>query len=78
MYNPIIRGWINYYSSYYKSALYRVFYQLSCSLVKWAMWKYKKLRCHKQRAVYWLGRTALREPKLFAYWEMGMRPTAGR
>jgi RNA-directed DNA polymerase len=27
MYNPIIRGWINYYGSYYKSALYRVFYQ---------------------------------------------------
>lgn len=22
MFNPIIRGWINYYGSYYKSALY--------------------------------------------------------
>jgi hypothetical protein len=29
MYNPIIRGWINYYGSYYKSALYRISYQLS-------------------------------------------------
>ncbi|MEW6374992.1 MAG: reverse transcriptase domain-containing protein, partial [Thermodesulfobacteriota bacterium] len=78
MYNPIIRGWINYYGSYYKSALYRVFYQLSCSLVRWAMRKYKKLRCHIQRAVHWLGRIALREPNLFAHWQMGMRPTAGQ
>jgi RNA-directed DNA polymerase len=78
MYNPTIRGWINYYGSYYKSALYRVFYQLSRSLVRWAMRKYKKLRCHTQRAVYWLGRIALREPNLFAHWQMGMRPTAGQ
>jgi RNA-directed DNA polymerase len=78
MYNPIIRGWINYYGSYYKSALYRVFYQLSRSLIQWAMRKHKKLHCHTQRAVHWLGRVALREPNLFAHWQMGMRPTAGQ
>jgi RNA-directed DNA polymerase len=78
MYNPIIRGWINYYGSYYKSALYRVFYLLSRSLIRWAMRKYKKLHCHTQRAAYWLGQIALREPNLFAHWQMGMRPTAGR
>ena len=78
MYNPIIRGWINYYGSYYKSALYRVFYQISRSLVRWAMRKYKKLRCHTKRAVHWLGRIAVREPNLFAHWQMGMRPTAGQ
>jgi RNA-directed DNA polymerase len=78
MYNPIIRGWINYYGSYYKSALYRVFYQLSRSLMRWVMRKYKKLRRHPTRAVHWLGRIALREPNLFAHWQMGMRPTAGQ
>ena len=78
MYNPIIRGWINYYGSYYKSALYRVFYPLSRSLIRWAMRKYKKLRLHVQRAAYWLGRIAKREPNLFAHWQMGMRPTAGQ
>ncbi len=78
MYNPIIRGWINYYGSYYKSALYRVFYQLSRSLIRWAMRKYKKLHCHTQRAVHWLGRVASRDPNLFAHWQMGMRPTAGQ
>ena len=78
MYNPIIRGWINYYGSYYKSALYRVFYPLSRSLMRWAMRKYKKLKPHVQRAAYWLGRIAKREPNLFAHWQMGMRPTAGQ
>ena len=78
MYNPIIRGWINYYGSYYKSALYRVFYPLSRSLIRWAMRKYKKLKPHVQRAAYWLGRIAKREPHLFAHWQMGMRPTAGQ
>jgi RNA-directed DNA polymerase len=78
MYNPIIRGWINYYGSYYKSALYRVFYPLSRSLMRWAMRKYKKLKPHVQRAAYWLGRIAKREPSLFAHWQMGMRPTAGQ
>jgi len=78
MYNPIIRGWINYYGSYYKSALYRVFYPLSRSLMRWAMRKYKKLKPHVQRAAYWLGRIAKRDPNLFAHWQMGMRPTAGQ
>ncbi len=78
MYNPIIRGWINYYGSYYKSALYRVFYPLSRSLMRWAMRKYKKLKPHVQRAAYWLGRIAKGEPNLFAHWQMGMRPTAGQ
>jgi RNA-directed DNA polymerase len=78
MYNPVIRGWINYYGAYHKSALYRVFNQLSRSLMRWAMWKYKKLRRHPTRAAHWLGRIARREPDLFAHWQMGMRPTAGQ
>ena len=78
MYNPIIRGWINYYGSYYKSALNRVFLQLVRSLMKWAMKKYKKLRGRLQRATHWLGRIAQREPNLFAHWKMGLRPAAGQ
>jgi RNA-directed DNA polymerase len=42
------------------------------------MRKYKKLKPHVQRAAYWLGRIAKREPNLFAHWQMGMRPTAGQ
>ncbi|HQD40448.1 MAG TPA: group II intron maturase-specific domain-containing protein [Bacillota bacterium] len=25
MFNPVIKGWISYYSSYYKSAFYQIF-----------------------------------------------------
>lgn len=76
--NPKVRGWINYYGRYYKSALNPVFRQLNSSLVKWARWKYKKLRSHKTRAAEWLGQVAKREPSLFAHWQLlGLRSTAG-
>ncbi|MEK7295317.1 MAG: group II intron reverse transcriptase/maturase [Actinomycetota bacterium] len=76
--NPIIRGWINYYGRYYKSALNPVFKQLNRTLVKWAMRKYKRHRDHQRRATHWLGQVAQREPRLFAHWQMlGLRPAAG-
>ena len=78
MFNPIIRGWINYYGSYYKSALNPIFDQLNRSLRKWAMRKYKKLRGRPRRARYWLGRIASRQPYLFAHWLWGAQPAAGR
>ena len=76
--NPIIRGWINYYGRYYKSALHPVFMRLNRALVRWAMRKYKRQRGHQRRATHWLGRVALREPTLFAHWQLlGLRPAAG-
>jgi RNA-directed DNA polymerase len=77
MFNPIIRGWINYYCRFYKSGLYTVLGNLNQVLVRWAQRKYKKLRVHKRRASQWLGRIARREPKLFKHWEMEIFPTAG-
>jgi len=78
MFNPVIRGWLNYYGSYRKSALYPVWDQLNCSLKRWAMRKYKKLRGRMRGAAHWLGRLAHREPGLFAHWQIGLRPAAGR
>lgn len=78
MFNPILRGWINYYGQYYKSALYPTFHVLDRTLVRWATRKYKRLRNHRRRATYWLGRIACREPQMFAHWQMGLRPAAGR
>jgi RNA-directed DNA polymerase len=77
MFNPVVRGWINYYGSYYKSALYPTFRILNRVLVKWAMRKYKRLRGHQRRARYWLERIAKQEPQLFAHWQMGIQPTTG-
>ena len=78
MLNPTLQGWINYYGSFYKSALYPVFIHLNRTLARWATRKYKRLRGHTRRATHWLGRIARKEPRLFAHWKWGLRPAAGR
>lgn len=77
MFNPIIRGWINYYGRFYKSEMYSILRHVDRALVRWVRKKYKKYRNHQRRATYWLGKIANREPKLFAHWQTGIRPTAG-
>jgi len=77
MFGPIIKGWINYYGSFYKSALNPTLRHLNRTLVRWAERKFKKLNGHLRRAEYWLGRIAQRQPQLFPHWKIGVRPTAG-
>ena len=77
MFSPVIRGWINYYGKFYKSALYPTLQQLNRTLVRWAMRKFKKLKGHRRRAGYWLGNVARRQPQLFPHWQLGVKPTAG-
>ena len=76
--NPVIRGWIGYYSKYCKSALRPVLEHLNRLLAQWVMRKFKRYRRHLGRAIHWLGRVAQRDPKLFAHWGLlGVRPAAG-
>jgi group II intron reverse transcriptase/maturase len=49
-YNPILRGWLNYYGHFYKSALLRVFDRFEAALVRWLRCKYKKLQRHPGRS----------------------------
>lgn len=76
MYNPILRGWINYYGKYYKSELYTTFQCINRTLSRWAGRKYKKLRRHARRSMHWLGKIAKKEPNLFAHWNLGVVPAA--
>jgi RNA-directed DNA polymerase len=76
MFNPIMRGWINYYGKFYKSELYSTFSRVNRTLSRWATRKYKKLRGHSRRAMHWMGKIAKREPKLFAHWQLGVLPAA--
>jgi RNA-directed DNA polymerase len=73
MFNPIIRGWLQYYGRFYRSALYPPMRQLDRSLARWAYRKYKKLRGHLRRATHWVARISRRDPKLWAHWQMGVR-----
>lgn len=77
MFNPIIRGWIQYYGRFYKSELYGVLRHINRALVRWAQRKYKKLARHQRRAEHWLGQIARRQPELFAHWQMGILPAVG-
>ena len=78
MFGAKLRGWINYFGHFYKSALYPTFYNLNRKLVKWATRKYKKLRGRPRRAHYWLGAVAKRQPELFPHWRLlGLRPAIG-
>jgi len=71
MVNPIIRGWINYYSAYQRSSLTPVLRYINLALVKWVKWKYKKKGQYTKRARRWLGQVASHQPKLFAHWQLG-------
>ncbi|NHM26742.1 group II intron reverse transcriptase/maturase [Desulfofundulus sp. TPOSR] len=77
MFNPIIRGWVNYYGRFYKSELYSVLRHMNRALVRWVQRKYRKFARHKRRAEHWLGKIARRDPKLFVHWQMGIYPAAG-
>lgn len=77
MFNPILRGWVNYYGLFYKSELYCVLKHMNLALTRWALRKYKKLAGHKRRARHWLGKIARRDSKLFVHWQIGIFPEAG-
>lgn len=45
-YNPILRGWWNYYGAFFRKAMIRMVYILDQKLELWARWKYKPLAGH--------------------------------
>lgn len=73
MVNPRVQGWINYYGSYYRSAIRQHLRQLEAYLVRWAIRKYKRFKRHKSWASAWLGRIAKQATGLFAHWRLGLR-----
>ena len=74
--NPIFRGWINYYGKFRKSALALFFHRMNLRLIKWAQWKYKKLRYRKRRSIAWIRNIHSSNPDLFAHWSIGYIPKA--
>jgi len=72
LYNPVLRGWIEYYGRYNRSSLYPVLRHFNKTLVAWADAKYKKFRGRKTRAGIFLEKIAERQPQLFAHWKLGM------
>lgn len=71
-YNPKLRGWINYYGRFNRSALYPVLRTFNKTLVDWAMRKYKRFGKGKTQAARYLMKIAEEKPETFVHWEIGM------
>jgi len=77
MFNPVIRGWMQYYGRFYKSEMYSVLSHFNRALVRWVRRKHKKLN-YQRRATHWLGGIAKRDAKLFHHWQVWGDSTGGR
>lgn len=75
--NASVRGWLNYYGRFYRSACLRVLNHLNKVLVQWARRKYKRFHRSRRASEDWLRRIADRDPQLFALWMAGLKPVAG-
>jgi len=68
--NPVLRGWLNYFTAFYPSAVIPICKRMDRHLVRWARRKYKRLERSDKRARIWLKGVRKRSPGLFAHWEL--------
>lgn len=72
VFNPKLRGWIQYYGKFRISALRGVCKMFQRILVKWAKKKFKRLRQSWARARDLIDRISRKKPAMFIHWELGM------
>ena len=65
--NPVVRGWMNYYGAFYKSALYPLLERINAYLMRWIRKKYQRLRGRKKAQDAWT-QAVTRRPRYFAHW----------
>ena len=70
MHNPCIRGWIGYYSHFYKTQLRPTLMRIDAYVIRWARRKFKRMRHRTKGARDWFGRFRRSNPRLFAHWEL--------
>ena len=52
--NPVLRGWLNYFTAFYSSAVIPICKRMDRHLMRWARRKYKRLERSAKRARIWL------------------------
>lgn len=70
IYGPYIRGWIHYYSHFYKAELYPTLRRIDAHLVRWIRRKFKRFRQRPRQARKWLAGVINRTPGLFPHWRL--------
>jgi len=73
--NPVIRGWMNYFSKYNPSEAIHVLNFVNQLLTRWAWRRYKRLRGRLDKTLRWLVQVARNNPNLFYHWQLGICPT---
>ena len=68
--NPHIRGWINYYASFYRTALRPTLKRIDDYVIRWARRKFKHLRRKTKGTRDWFVRLRRATPNLFAHWQL--------
>lgn len=68
--NPVLRGWFNYFTVFYPSKVIPLCERIDRHLMRWAQWKYKRLKHSDKRAREWLRSVRERTPRLFAHWAL--------
>ena len=63
MYNPCIRGWITYYSHFYKTQLRPTLKRIDAYVIRWARRKFKRMRHQTKGARDWLDRLRRATPR---------------
>jgi len=66
--NPIVRGWMQYYGAFYRSALHPLLQRINGYLVRWLRKKYRRLRTFAKAHAAW-GRLTRQHPAYFAHWQ---------
>lgn len=66
--NPIVRGWMNYYGAFYRSALYPLLARINAYLMRWMRKKYKRLRGRKKAQNAWK-QVVTQRSRYFSHWQ---------
>ncbi|MBX3257172.1 MAG: group II intron reverse transcriptase/maturase [Chitinophagaceae bacterium] len=69
--NPKIRGWVNYYTRFYRDNMLKIFFYLNVKIRKWIRNKYRIKRKHAVLIKY----HAIQKeyPDLFYHWKLGIK-----
>ncbi|HEY2765744.1 MAG TPA: group II intron maturase-specific domain-containing protein [Pseudonocardiaceae bacterium] len=65
--NPVVRGWMQYYGAFYRSALDPLLKRINAYLVRFLRRKFERLRRRRKALACWM-RITQQQPTLFAHW----------
>ena len=73
--NPVVRGWMQYYGAFYRSALYPLLSRINAYLMRWIRNEIQTAAHHKKAMACWQRITGTASPALRA---LGMGPSVAR